>query len=394
MQATASPCNDNSTSSQRHNAGQYRKVFDARKRRIRGLWDRNGRFYAQVTVEDSNTGKKKVRRVPLEDAKTVPQAIIKLQDLLKSKRDKALPILRLAPKFQDYSEQYFAYYAQAKDAKRSSTLDTERVAIRHWTDHLGHVRLHQINRPMVNAYIAKRQALGRSGRTVNLEMTAFRNVLNRAIDDGWIRSLPTENLRPLTWTPKKRELVSAEQIEKLCVTGFQVSKNGVQFSDYIRLMAFCGSRMAETLRLRWPDVDWQNRQLTIGSDGQAKNHRARVIDLNPKLEALLRDMLIRKAPDSDWLFPSPQRGEQDRAARTFRETLLLARKEAGLLRFGFHDCRHFFISMCVMSGIDYMTIARWVGHQDGGVLIGRVYGHLSDEHAKKQALRIDFGNQS
>ena len=56
--------------------------------------------------------------------------------------------------------------------------------------------------------------------------------------------------------------------------------------------------------------------------------------------------------------------------------------------FGFHDCRHYFISHCVMSGIDYMTIARWVGHQDGGVLIGKVYSHLSNEHARRQAERV------
>jgi len=38
-----------------------------------------------------------------------------------------------------------------------------------------------------------------------------------------------------------------------------------------------------------------------------------------------------------------------------------------------------------MSGIDYLTIARWVGRKDGGVLIGRVYGHLNDEPARSQA---------
>ena len=59
--------------------------------------------------------------------------------------------------------------------------------------------------------------------------------------------------------------------------------------------------------------------------------------------------------------------------------------------FGYHDCRHYFISHAVMSGIDYMTIARWVGHKDGGVLIGRVYGHLNDEHAKRQAKRLKLG---
>jgi integrase len=62
-----------------------------------------------------------------------------------------------------------------------------------------------------------------------------------------------------------------------------------------------------------------------------------------------------------------------------------------LQKFGFHDCRHHFISYAVMSGIDYMTIARWVGHKDGGILIGKVYGHLSNEHAQLQATRMNFG---
>ncbi len=44
-----------------------------------------------------------------------------------------------------------------------------------------------------------------------------------------------------------------------------------------------------------------------------------------------------------------------------------------------------------MCGIDYMTIAKWVGHKDGGILIGKVYGHLADEHRKQQAARLTFG---
>jgi integrase len=57
---------------------------------------------------------------------------------------------------------------------------------------------------------------------------------------------------------------------------------------------------------------------------------------------------------------------------------------------GFHDLRHYFISMCVMSGIDFMTIAQWVGHQDGGVLIGKVYGHLLPEHRQRMAEKVVF----
>jgi len=43
-----------------------------------------------------------------------------------------------------------------------------------------------------------------------------------------------------------------------------------------------------------------------------------------------------------------------------------------------------------MSGIDYMTIAKWVGHRDGGILIGKVYGHPGDDHARAQAMRVNL----
>ena len=37
-------------------------MFDGRKGAIRGLWKRNGRFYAQLTVSDPLTGKNRVPR--------------------------------------------------------------------------------------------------------------------------------------------------------------------------------------------------------------------------------------------------------------------------------------------------------------------------------------------
>ena len=138
-------------------------------------------------------------------------------------------------------------------------------------------------------------------------------------------------------------------------------------------------------------MDWERKQLTIGADGMSKNRKARVVDFNASLEKHLKGMKSRRAPDSQWLFPSPQRGEKDIPAKTFKESLLMVRGQAKMPNFTFHDCRHHFISMCVMSGVDFMTIAAWVGHRDGGVLIGKVYGHLANEHRKAMAERVNFG---
>jgi len=363
-----------------------------------------------MTVIDSQTGKKSVLRIPLGDENnrvdTVPKAVAAMRRLQTKREDNALPVLRRTPKFSEYAATYLELLDRMGDRKRPATIAKERWGLNKWSEHLGEVRLDRTSRPMINDFMAKRKVAGVSNRTVNLDIIILRNVLKCAIDDGWLKSLPTANLRPLKFNTKKRDLVKEADLQRLCnaahsprfahgrVVGAgevgQSLRNAQQFADYAMLMAYCGSRMSETLRLRWSDVGWSNRQLTVGSDGLAKNRKPRDVDLNTKLEAHLLDMESRRAPDSEWLFPSPQRGERDERAKSFRESLRLARAAACLPGFGFHDCRHFFISMCVMSGIDYMTIARWVGHLDGGILIGKVYGHINNEHAKRQAKRITF----
>jgi integrase len=366
----------------------YQKVFDDRKRRIRGLWKRNGWFYARLTVLDGNTGHKSTKRVRLPLCRTVADAKTAMQDLQKDRRDHNLPVLKRSPRLSDYWAEYFKFYEQAKDAKRPATLKCEQSAKRSWLKHLGEIRLQEITRAHINGYIAKRQAAKIAPRTVNLYIIALRNVLKRAVDDGFLKSLPMENLHPLKVDQRKRPLVTLQELEKLFATAQGLPVSGQLLADVLRFMSASGARIAETLRVRWSDVDFAQRQVAIGANGLAKNRKSRVVDFNGTLEAHLQDMHARRPGDSAWLFPSPRRGKSDVPLVNFNKSLRTTCDKAGLPNFGFHDCRHYFISHCVMSGIDYMTIARWVGHQDGGVLIGKVYGHLSNEHARRQADRV------
>jgi hypothetical protein len=84
-----------------HRDAAYQKVSDERKRPIRGLWVRNGRYYAQLTLEDEHTGQKKVRRVPLEGVLTPAQAREELEGLRVNRRRGKLPVLKQTPKFAE-----------------------------------------------------------------------------------------------------------------------------------------------------------------------------------------------------------------------------------------------------------------------------------------------------
>ena len=69
----------------------------------------------------------------------------------------------------------------------------------------------------------------------------------------------------------------------------------------------------------------------------------------------------------------------------------MARKAAGLDWVGFHDLRHYFCSVCVMAGIDFMTIAAWLGHKDGGILVGKSTGICWTNIGAKQRNRFALG---
>jgi integrase len=401
----------NNEKRQAHGA-TFAKVMDRRKQPIRGLWIRGARYYARLNVENPITGIKKNRRVPLIDkegkpVQTVAQAVAELKRLQTQRLDNTLPTLARTPKFDDYAARYLDFVGSGQGAKKPGTVEKEKVILKRWGGFIGGLRLDQIKRVHVNRFIESRLKENVSPRTINLDVIGLRVVFKRALSDGLIQRLPTEGLQPLKTSTEKRPLFTAADLDKLCKSAFEtkknkkggdvpVTENAQEFVDYVRLLAYCGARRNEALGLRWDDVDFGNgqlfirRQITERGIEDLKNRDARVVDFNPKLKAHLLDMKARSHNVSKWLFPSPQRGDKDIPAKTFRESLELVRERAKLPAFGFHDCRHHFISMGVMSGIDFMTIAAWVGHKDGGVLIGKVYGHLANEHRKAMAGRMSF----
>jgi integrase len=406
-------------------ASIYQKVFDARKRRIRGLWQRNGRFFANLTVAD-DLGHKTSQWVPLAGA-SVAEAKADYDRLRVERADDRLRPLGLTPTLRDYIQDTYQQQLAAS-GKRASSIEKEQSYLRRWSTQIGHLRLNKLRAHHLNRFLTELANERYSGRSINLFLIAIRSVLKAALRDAHIKPpLPFEGL---TWhrvDTKSRQLFTAAEIDQLCDVARQVSKNGQAFTDYLRLMQYSGARRSEALRIRWRDVNFQNGHVTIGAEGDAKNRKPRHVDFNSQLKALLTEMKERRQPDSEWLFPSPQRGDKDVPTKTFMESLRLARKAAGIVcldcgkatatttdqrcsqcqserleprarllppklqAFAFHDLRHHFISYAVMSGVDFMTVANWCGHQDGGVLIGKVYGHLAEGHKKLQAARLTFG---
>jgi integrase len=367
-------------------APSFQAVFDSRKRKVPGLWLRGSRYYAQLRIDLGN-GRTAPRRIALTAA-NLDEAKAALESMRTARRSGTLPTTGFRPKFEDFAREYLAGPMLAQ--KKIGTQNNERQSIDRWIAHMGGIRLDKITAPMIHSFREKRLTAGRAARTVNLDVVGLRNVLKLAVERGHIERLP--EVRQLKQKPpQRRPLMTKEQFATLLAACRpETTKNAALFALYLRFLALTGSREKEALCVRWADVDFARETVTIGSGGASKNHKARDVDFSPELKALLVEMSAARPPDSSWLFPSPQRGAKDIHAMHLRESLKQVRKTAGLPWLGFHDLRHAFASQCVMAGLDFMTIAAWLGHSDGGILVGKVYGHLADTHKKAAAQKLTF----
>ncbi len=389
---------------------------DSRNRKVRGLWIRGSRYYLQYRLP----GERSARRVALvkggRPAANLTEAVAARDEILYARRHGvSMPTRGRKPLLSAAIADYIAHHrllaeqdeqrrradgetsnrAPLLDApKKLSTVRKEELILARWLAHIGDLPLDRMGRPHVTSYLQTILEDGRTRRTRNVHLSIFRNLLRFFSDKGLLveRSLPTAGVKLLRHRTPRRDFVRTEQIEKLIHQAERSGANGIMLVDLLKLLVYSGAREMEALRLCWGDVDFEARRLHIGRDGQTKNREARSVDFNPDLLAHLRDMHARKAPDSPWLFPSPKRGDRDVHDhwQNPHKVWYQCRRLAALPHVQLHDLRHHFASRCVMSGIDYMTIARWLGHLDGGILIGKTYGHLADEHKREMAARLVF----
>jgi integrase len=144
----------------------------------------------------------------------------------------------------------------------------------------------------------------------------------------------------------------------------------------VRFLCFTGLRMGEAWSLRWSEVDGDG--LWVRPE-HAKNGRGRWVPILPDLPPVLERLgaLEKERCDGRVLPPGDVR-------KVLRQVSRQVLGEA----WSYHSCRHWFATWCIQCGVDLPTVARWLGHVDGGALLARVYYHLADHHSRRMAACV------
>jgi len=160
---------------------------------------------------------------------------------------------------------------------------------------------------------------------------------------------------------------------------------GPRVADLIEFLAYSGMRVhSEAIWVKWEDVDWQKKEILVRGNPETgtKNGEMRRVPVIPDMEQLLMRL-------KDKLGSEPCSGAILKVGKC-NEALARACKEIGIQKLTHHDMRHLFATRCIESGVDIPTVAKWLGHKDGGALAMKTYGHLRNEHSRAMAEKVKF----
>lgn len=143
----------------------------------------------------------------------------------------------------------------------------------------------------------------------------------------------------------------------------------------VRFLCLTGLRISEARSLTWAEV----RPDCIHVPAHcAKSGRARSVPKLAGLDAVLERLRVIS------------NGEHVLPRSNAKVAITSACRRAGLPPLSHHCFRHYFATRCIESGVDVPTVARWLGHQDGGALLSKTYFHLLDDHSRRMAQRVSI----
>lgn len=245
-------------------------------------------------------------------------------------------------------------------------------------------------RDIVHADLSKWEAsrTGVAARTFNVDRETLRLLFQYAIKPRHILSVNPIDKETMPKRKEKKAIVTPPTREQF--TALLEAIKGNKFTrgalEYVEFLAYTGLRLEELNGIVWRDVDFAKETILVtGGETGTKNHRQRSIPLLKRARAVLERMLHGKAPSD---MPPTANVFKQKSARTAMQT---ACEAMGLdeTAFTHHDMRHFFCTNAIEKNIPDHVIANWLGHQDGGILVKKTYGHLRQSHSAEMVKLMD-----
>ena len=227
-----------------------------------------------------------------------------------------------------------------------------------------------------------------SPTVTNGTLSILRRVLDIVVEAGVRYDNPARMKEVKRARVRRKELRLPEPDQFTALVAYvrgNGSGKGGHCADAIEFFSYAGPRLKEAARIYGRDCSFARNEIIIRGDPKTgtKNWEMRRVPMIPEMRTLLERL---KAEHGEQAFLE----NPVLRVRKFNRSLKRACKDLGLFHLTHHDLRHLFATRCIESGVDIPTVAKWLGHKDGGVLAMQTYGHLRDKHSADMAQKVVF----
>lgn len=268
---------------------------------------------------------------------------------------------------------------------RERTVAINKSCLTHVTRLLGGKLLSDLDEQQIRKYIRTRLDEGVCGRTINIELGA----LSRAIGKKWSQLWP--NVKKLEERRDVGRALSPEEEVKLIDAAPKVRRSSL-VGLFVRVAMLTGMRSGEILGLRWGQVDFHTRVISVGR-AKTSSGTGRQIPMNGELYELLARHAkwftenFGEAKEGFCVFPwgSPAPTDPTRPTTTMKKAWGALREKANV-ECRIHDLRHTVATKFAEAGTPESTMLALLGHMSRAMLEHYSHVRLAAKRAAVEAL--------
>jgi integrase len=189
----------------------------------------------------------------------------------------------------------------------------------------------------------------------NRTFEVVRRVFTWAVTEDLAVSTPCLGLRKPTQEQPRDRVLSSDEIRAVWAA---LDPEGV-LGEAVRLVFYTAARRREVLDARWTEVDMAERLWRLSST-RTKNRQPHVVPLSTGALAVLT-RLRAVAPDTEWIFPSPAPGSEERPLQAVAKHMRRIVQRSGVT-FWLHDVRRTVRTRLAEMGVPENVAEAVLGH--------------------------------
>ena len=283
--------------------------------------------------------------------------------------------------------------------KDSSYRTYENLIRKHLLPQLGQKPLMALTPGVIHVFVSNLEDDGLSYSTVKGTYRLLSAAMKHAQDEGLIRKNPCRKIKVRRSENEEQRVLTHEEYEK-------IRRSRQTIRDYPALLSlYTGMRLGEIWALRWMDVNWEKKTITIrrtvqrvatGEDGAAGDKTAliigtpkssrshRVIPVSDFVLEHLRRMKGQRS-DRDYVFGTTEAAEPRTIQRHFKRYM----DELEIEGVHFHTLRHSFATRLLELGADIKTVSVLLGHSSAKTTLDYYAHSMVDQQRAAMNLLVE-----